>query len=314
MAPATSPRPLRTLVRNLVLSAALGVALFLLFERFNSHFFTERGINPTEFLALEAGAILLVAWVVARSVTSAANALLERQGVASRGHAVRLFLNILIAIGAVLALFDLAGVSAESIFLGSAFAGIIIGLAAQTVLANVFSGLLLVLSDPYRPGDRVTFVTSSYGALPPSYPHELMYPGYHGTIRDVGLIYTVVELDSGGIARFPNAIVMTALSVQRNIGMATAYRVRMTFPQSIPVALVEAAVRTISENLPGESPGLPVAHLEVTDISEKTWDGVVVFWSTSFEEGKVRDLVLRAVLARLPGTPPPVVAPSRPAP
>ena len=50
---------------------------------------------------------------------------------------------------------------------------------------------------PRRPGDRVAFVTSSYGALAPSYPHEMMYPGYSGTVRDVGLIYTVIELDGG---------------------------------------------------------------------------------------------------------------------
>jgi small-conductance mechanosensitive channel len=314
MAAAKAPRPMRILVRNLVLSTALGIGLFLLFLRFNAHFFNNHGINPTEFLALEAGAILLVAWAVARSVTSATNAVLERQGIASRGHAVRLFINILIAIAAVLALFDLAGVSAESIFLGSAFAGIIIGLAAQTVLANVFSGLLLVISDPYRPGDRVTFVTSSYGALAPSYPHELMYPGYNGTIRDVGLIYTVVELDGGGVARFPNAIVMTALSVQRNVGAPHAYRVRMTFPQSVGVAVVENAVGKIAENLPGESPANPAPKLEVTDISEKTWDGVVVIWSTSFEEGRVRDLVLRSILGKLPGTPSPAETARRPAP
>ena len=314
MAAATPPRPMFILVRNLILSSLLAVVLFLLFLRFNAAFFTQHGVNAWEFLALEAGAILLVAWAVARSVTSAVNAVLEREGIASRGHAVRLFINMLIAIAAVLALFDLAGVSAESIFLGSAFAGIIIGLAAQTVLSNVFSGLLLVLSDPYRPGDRVTFVTSSYGALAPSYPHELMYPGYNGTIRDVGLIYTVVELDTGGIARFPNAIVLTALSVQRTAGSHQAFRVRMTFPQSVAVGQVEDAVRTISANLPRESLSAPPPRLEVTDISEKTWDGVVVVWSTSFEEGKVRDLVLRSVLARLPGAPSPADAVPRPAP
>ena len=314
MAVANPPRPMYILVRNLILSTALAIGLFVLFMRFNAQYFTQHGVNASEFLALEAGAILLVAWVVARSVSSATNVVLERQGIASRGHAVRLFINIVIAIGAILALFDLAGVSAESIFLGSAFAGIIIGLAAQTVLANVFSGLLLVLSDPYRPGDRVTFVTSSYGALAPSYPHELMYPGYHGTVRDVGLIYTVVELDTGGVARFPNAIVLTALSVQRTVGSPQAFRVRMTFPQSIAVGLVEDAVKRISGNLPAESPPTPAARLEVTDISEKTWDGVVVIWSTSFEEGKVRDFVLRSVLARLPGAPSPAEPAPRPTP
>lgn len=303
MATGREPRPVRILVRNLVLSALLAVLLFVLFAEFNAHFFEKYGVNETAYFALEAGAVLLVAYVLARAVTNATNAFLERQGILSRGHAVRLFLNILIAIGAILALFDLAGVSAESIFLGSAFAGIIIGLAAQTVLANVFAGLLIVLSDPYRPGDRVTFVTSSYGALAPSYPHELMYPGYAGTIRDVGLIYTVVELDDGGIAKFPNSIVLTALIVQRPSGSPRAYRIRMTFPQEVPVSLVESALQGVVIDQRGEPPGISKPRLEVTDISKGTWDGVVVVWSTSLEEWQIRDRILRAVLAKLPSPP-----------
>ena len=304
MAEPTAPRPLRVLVRNLLLSTLLGVALFALFLEFNAHFFASKGIGDTEFLAIEAGAVLLVAWVVSRSVTSATSVVLERRGVASRGHAVRLFLNLLVAVAAILVLFDLAGVSVESLFLGSAFAGIIIGLASQTVLANVFAGLLIVLADPYRPGDRVSFVTSSYGALAPSYPHEMMYPGYTGIVRDVGLIYTVIELDDGGLAKFPNSIVLTALSLHRTPRSAQAFRVRMTFPQTVPVTLVEEAVKEVSGSLPGISPRHPSPRFEVADISEKTWDGVVIVWSTKFEDGPVRDGVLRAVLARLPSASP----------
>ncbi|HYA54039.1 MAG TPA: mechanosensitive ion channel family protein, partial [Thermoplasmata archaeon] len=277
--------------------------LYALFYEFNERYFDSKGFNHPEFLALEALAVLLVAWVVARSVTSASDALLERQGIASRSHAVRLFLNLLVAVAAILVLFNLAGVSAESLFLGSAFAGIVLGLAAQTVLANVFAGLLIVLADPYRPGDRVAFITSSYGALAPSYPHEMMYPGYSGTVRDVGLIYTVIELDSGGLAKFPNGIVLNALSLHQFPGMARSFRVRMTFPQSITVAQVEAATTQLPLTVTGISPKYPAPRFEVTDISEKTWDGTVVVWSTIFDEGKVRDAVLRQVLAQLPNVP-----------
>ncbi|MGD0588694.1 MAG: mechanosensitive ion channel family protein [Thermoplasmata archaeon] len=298
-------RPLRILVRNLLLSSLCAAGLFALFTEFNEHFFATKGFDYPEFLALEAGAILLVAYLVAVSVTSATNAVLERRGVASRGHAVRLFLNLLVAVGAVLVLFNLAGVSVESLFLGSAFAGIVLGLAAQTVLANVFAGLMIVLADPYRPGDRVSFITSSYGALAPSYPHEMMYPGYSGTIQDVGLIYTIVELDGGGSAKFPNSIVLSALTLHRSPGNAQAFRVRMTFPQSIPVGLVEAAVADVAPSLPGIAPDFPPPRFEVTDISEKTWDAVVIAWSTALTEGPVRDYLLRSVLAKLPAPPSP---------
>jgi len=291
---------MRVLLRNLLLSTLLAAALYALFLEFNERYFDSKGFNHPEFLALEAGAVLLVAYVVARSMTAASDTLLERQGISSRSHAVRLFLNLMVAIGAVLVLFNLAGVSAESLFLGSAFAGIVVGLAAQTVLANVFAGLLIVLADPYRPGDRVSFVTSSYGALAPSYPHEMMYPGYSGTIRDVGLIYTIIELDTGGLAKFPNGIVLNALSLHTLPGTARLFRIRMTFPQTVPVPSVEGVLTALAGAMPELSRSSPPPRLEVTDISEKTWDGVVVVWSTGTDEGKIRDAVLRAVLAQLP--------------
>jgi len=302
MAYSPSPRPISILLRDLFLSTLLAAVLYALFLEFNDRYFQSRGFSYPEFLALEAGAVLLVAWLVARSMTRASDALFERRGISTRSHAVRLFLNLVVAVVVVLVLFSLAGVSAESLFLGSAFAGIVIGLAAQTVLANVFAGLLIVLADPYRPGDRVSFVTSSYGALAPSYPHEMMYPGYSGVVRDVGLIYTVIELDTGGLAKFPNGIVLNALSLHQVPGKPRALRVRMTFPQSIPVPRVEQALREVASGLPGVSPTASPARLEVADISEKTWDGVIVLWTTATDEGKVRDSVLRAVLERLPGT------------
>jgi small-conductance mechanosensitive channel len=281
----------RRLGRNLLLTAVLAFGLYVFFTAFDRRVL--HGFTDPEILLLEAGAVVLVAWLVARSVTSAASAVLVRRGQRSRGHLIRLFLNILIAVGAVFALFDLAGVSAESIFLGSAFAGIVLGLAAQTVLANVFAGVLLAMSDPFRPGDRISLISSSYGALPPSYPHEMMYPSYSGIVEDVGLIYTVLALDSGGMARVPNSVVMTALVLQPRSSQSA--RVRMTFPLSVPVPRVEAALAEVAREYPPVAPhGAPV--LEVADVSSATWDAVITVWTRGVNETRVRDRVMRAVL------------------
>jgi len=302
---ATSPpsRPLYVLVRDLLLALLLGAFLFSVFTVFNRQFLND--FNEPGVLLIEAGAILLVAYLVGRAVTGATNALLARRGSTSRAHAIRLFLNLLIAVGAILALFRLAGVSIESIFLGSALAGIVLGLAAQTVLANVFAGLLLVVADPFRPGDRVSIVSGSYGAIAPSYPHEMMYPSYTGVVEDVGLIYTVLHLDSGGTARVPNSVVLGALVLRQTPGVARSVRVRMTFPTSVPVPAVEAALADVGAGLPPVPTSLPPPRLEVADISSASWDGVVVLWSAVPDEAAVRDAVLRSVLGRLPGRPGP---------
>jgi small-conductance mechanosensitive channel len=298
MAPAGTQRPLWVLLRNLVLILVLAAAIYLLFTTFNAY--ALHPFSSAEILLLEAGAVVLLAFAVAKAFTSAASAVLRARGQLHHGATVRIFLNLLIAVGAILALFRLAGVSAESIFLGSAFAGIVLGLAAQTVLSNVFAGLLLVLASPFRPGDRVSVISSSYGAIAPSYPHELAYPAYSGTVEDVELLYTILRLDAGGIAKLPNSVVLSALVVVPKPGVAKAHRVRMTFAYSVPVAAVEAALGEVATAFPTDAARTP-PRLEVVDLSSATWDGVIVVWSTVLDDNLVRDRVLRAVLTRIPG-------------
>ena len=283
------------LVRDLVVAVVLGGALFVLFTVFNDRLF--RGFTGPEVLLLEAGAIVLVAFLVARAVTNATSVVLQRHGLVPRGHAVRLFLNLLIATGAVLALFKLAGVSLESIFIGAGFAGIVLGLASQTVLSNIFAGVLLVFADPFRPGDRVSLIGSQYGMLAPSYPHEAMSPAYSGTVEDVGLTYTIVALDTGGLAKVPNGVVLQAMVL---VGHgAIVHRVRMTLPYSVLIADVEAALPEVVRLFPPPFAGAPPPRVEAADVSAATWDAVVVVWSEVRDLGAVRDRVLRAVLPHL---------------
>lgn len=303
MASPPPDRELRILVRNLVLVTALAIALYVLFTVFPHRFLSS--FTTAEVVLLEAGAVVLVAFIAARAVTATTTAVLHRRGQSRHGAAVRLFLNLLVAVVAVLALSDLAGVSAESIFLGSAFAGIVLGLAAQTVLANVFAGLLLVVSNPFRPGDRVSLVNSSFGVLPPSYPHESLLPSYTGVVEDVGLVYTLIGLDGGGTAKVPNSMVLGSLIVQPRPGGAKAYRVRMTFPLTTTPQAVEAALPAIETVFPPPAAPPISPRLQVTDLSPTTWDGVVTIWSTLTDESQVRDRVTRAVLAQV--RPPPAV-------
>ncbi|HXW67466.1 MAG TPA: mechanosensitive ion channel family protein [Thermoplasmata archaeon] len=302
MAAPQESRPLRLLFRNLLLVVLLATGIYLLFSVFNATLLHR--LTGLQILLLEAGAIVLLAYAVAKAFTGAANAVMRQQGQLAHGAAVRLFFNILIGIAAVFALAHLAGVSIESIFLGSAFAGIVLGLAAQTVLSNVFAGLLLVVASPFRPGDRVGIISSSYGAFAPSYPHELVYPAYAGTVEDIELIYTVLRLDTGGVAKVPNSVVLSALTVLPRPDVPRVHRVRMTFPLAVDVHRVEAALADVLAAFPDDAGRLP-PKLEVTDISVASWDGVILVASRIQDDGLVRDRVMRAVLARLPSAGPP---------
>ncbi len=283
------------LLRDLFLAIASGVVLAIVLTSVKSRL-VPRWISMDDFQFLEAGIIVLVAYLFARAFGRAIRKYMDAEGTARHVSFVRLLVNSLIAIVVAFALFGLSGVSIQNLFFGSALAGVVLGLASQTVLGNVFAGLVIVLVGPFRPHERISIISSSYGAIWPTYPHELMYPAYSGTVLDVGLFYTTMQLDTGRVAKIPNSVVLTALVVKLTSGRLRSQRVRVTLPIDVPLGLVEAALDPIRAKIRGPALDTPPAHLEVADISKDTWDAVVVVWTTEPSEEQVRDAVLRVLL------------------
>ena len=108
-----------------------------------------------------------------------------------------------------------AGVSSLAVLAGGTFAGLVIGLAGQAVLSNVIAGILLLFVRPLEPGERVTITTWQYGLVAPSYPpkfysQDTVIPGYTGIVREVGIVYSSMQLDDGTVLRLPNSILVQA--------------------------------------------------------------------------------------------------------
>jgi small-conductance mechanosensitive channel len=256
-------------------------------------------IPPLYWQALDAGAIVLVGYFAARLFGSAIRTYLQFIGNLTHATAVRFLVNILVAMLVAAAILQVFHVSLGNLLLSSAFAGIVIGLAAQTVLANVFAGLLIVLATPFRVGDRIGLISANYGAFPSSYPHEITYPTYSGTVRAISLNYTELRLDNGRMAKVPNQALLSALILNLSHPSPRGYRIRVTVPREVPVSkLEEALAEYVKVHAP--IPGYPEPHVEVADIGPTTWDGVVVLWSNESSEEPIRDAVLRRVLPKLP--------------
>jgi small-conductance mechanosensitive channel len=74
---------------------------------------------------------------------------------------------------------------------------VLLGIAAQQSLGNVFSGLVLLFASPFRVGDRVRFRS---GAL--SGPIE-------GVVVDLSLTYVRLETEEGRV-QLPNSQVLAS--------------------------------------------------------------------------------------------------------
>ena len=97
----------------------------------------------------------------------------------------------------VFGLLALLNVNPASLLVGGALIGAIVGLAAQQTLGNDFAGLVLLLSRPYVPGERITIHNGGMGG------------DFTGTVVDAGIMYTVLLTDIGEV-KLPNSGVLAA--------------------------------------------------------------------------------------------------------
>ena len=110
--------------------------------------------------------------------------------------AIRL-VSILVVAAIALAI---AGVRPETILVGGALTVVVLGLAAQQTLGNVFAGVVLQGAGPYRVGDRVRL---SGGQVADT---------IEGTISSLGLFYLALARH-GERVMIPNSVVLGATVV-----------------------------------------------------------------------------------------------------
>lgn len=86
------------------------------------------------------------------------------------------------------------------LLLGGTVVGVLLGIAAQQSLANLFAGLVLLFAHPFRVGDRVRFRSGSLGGA------------IEGTIVDISITYVRVETDDGPTL-VPNSQALAAATI-----------------------------------------------------------------------------------------------------
>ena len=100
----------------------------------------------------------------------------------------RLVFVLIVLVGVALALSQFEGLRrlATGVLASSAVLGLVVGFAARVPIANAVAGVLLVITQPIRIGDLVTFEDDT------------------GTVEDVRLTYTFIRLGDGTRLVIPN--------------------------------------------------------------------------------------------------------------
>jgi small-conductance mechanosensitive channel len=188
-------RPWRAIIALVLAIAAAGVSWTF---GHNMKNLFEPG-HLADSIVATSGAVGFFVFATIAVLAFASRARQALESVTGSAHAAVIRYTIML-VGAILVIvitLVLLKVPVAQLLVGGAFATIIITIAGQQTLSNIFAGLVLLLSRPFRIGDSIVLRSGALGGQ-----HE-------GTVTEIGITY--LQLDTGDdLMRLPNSQVLAA--------------------------------------------------------------------------------------------------------
>jgi small conductance mechanosensitive channel len=199
---------------------------------------------------LTAIALCVVGWQVARDVGRALGPTLFRRLDPGTAGTVGFLIRLVFLGVAFLVALRVAGLDPRTLLVGGAFTAVIVGLAAQQTLGNLFAGMVLLSARPFRVGERVRLQGGGLAGQ------------LEGVVSSLGLLYTTFAQGDDQIM-VPNSVVLNVAIVPLREPEGVDLRARLSAgvtPLEIQQQLEEAVKTPVRDR--------PQIHLEEVDGDE----------------------------------------------
>ena len=238
--------------RRVVLEIALFVAAIVVYDNYKKWFdVTPQGGLETAIRIVTVVVLLALGWAIARDVGRIAGPTFFRRMDPGTAGTVG-FIMRLVTVGiVVLVVLGVAGVSATSIVAGSAFTAVIIGLAAQQTLGNLFAGMVLLSARPFRVGERVRLQAGAVAGQ------------LEGVVSSLGLLYTTLARGEDRIM-VPNNVVLSAAVLP--IREPEPVDVRVRLETGISITQVQAILDDQIQTPTRRAPVVLLEQIDGTDV------------------------------------------------
>ena len=198
----------RLLLRRAVFASALALAALIVSYHYGGFLGTGKHAELRQALAISSAIVFLATAVVAvRSATDDVVGLIHIPGRLGDARASTLRLVCLLSgyVVVILCALALVHVPVQRLLLGGVLTGVILGIAAQQALANLFAGIMLLFARPFTIGDELTIRSGALGGP------------VIGRVTGMTLTYVTVVTKAGPVL-LPNSAVLAAA-----VGPATAW-------------------------------------------------------------------------------------------
>ena len=188
-------RPWRAIIFTVL--AIIAAVISYAFGRHLKSLFETGHLVSSIAATLAALAFFVCATIAVVSLASRAREALQSVTGSAHAAVVRYTIVLLGAILTIAITLVLLKVPVGQLLVGGAFATIIITIAGQQALSNVFAGMVLLLSRPFQVGDMIWLRSGGLGGQ------------LEGTVTEIGITY--LQLDTGNdLISLPNSQVLAA--------------------------------------------------------------------------------------------------------
>lgn len=125
------------------------------------------------------------------------------------------FLKYFIAIVALLLILSAWGADTRSLLASAGILGLVIGLGAQSMIADILAGIFIVFESEFQVGDIIVI------------------DGWRGTVTEIGIRTTKVTDWGGNIKIINNSAISSVINQTKELSLAVAY-ISIEYGQSIP--------------------------------------------------------------------------------
>jgi small conductance mechanosensitive channel len=159
-----------------------------------------RPILPIEELIyVQAAEVAIIGYIVLETVSKVSYKLILPGSSLENARAIRSLIRIT---GTIIIVASIISILVQNPFVAasiSTISALVVGFAAQNILANMISGLYLSIARPFKIGDRITISSNS------------------GIIYDIELLYTKLLTENGDIVLVPSSsMVSSTITLQKN--------------------------------------------------------------------------------------------------
>jgi small conductance mechanosensitive channel len=231
--------------RLTVLAAILGVVIYF-DNRMEDHFHPAHGKKISGdwylphglFVAIAVVAVLVLGWLAARDLSRIAPAFFRRLDPAIAGP-VEFLVRLAAVAATIFGAMAIGNLSFHALLVGGAFTAVVLGLAAQQTLGNLFAGMVLLSARPFKLGERIRLQAGAVGGAA------------EGIVSSQGLLYTTLARGDDRIL-IPNNVVLAAAVVPLREPDSVDVKVRLTSgvrPSHVQ-AILENEVSTATRTTP----------------------------------------------------------------